>query len=297
MNLNFSGHETFPLRQLWPYKASRLILDSKSPFSKDKDMSMMNMGLGANMLKSISFWILSSGLYKRDNEGSFSILPFGELILNEGNGDPYLEKIETLWLLHHQLCTNVRKNSSFFWIFNMNNDQIFSFEDFKRGVNIWHEKENIEKNKKPTEPTLKKDFNVTMGMYSSRNNKEDFEDSVQYPFWSLGLIKQAQGIKHNFQLIKRTTCDIPKVVFYYSLLDYICKSQKTEAVTFDNLLNDHFSPGRILQLTDYPLRMYLENLENDLSGKLIFDDTAGQRMVLINEKLDPIDYLKENLYK
>ena len=40
MSLNFSGHETFPFRQLWAYKASELLKESNSPFSKDIDQSM-----------------------------------------------------------------------------------------------------------------------------------------------------------------------------------------------------------------------------------------------------------------
>ena len=71
-NLNFSGHETFPFRQLWAYKASELLKTSNSPFTRDRDESMMNMGLGANMLKSMSFWIKSSGLVERDKNGDFS---------------------------------------------------------------------------------------------------------------------------------------------------------------------------------------------------------------------------------
>ena len=72
MYLNFSGHETFPFRQLWAYKASELLRTSKNPFTKDRDQSMMNMGLGANMLKSMSFWIQSSGLIKSNNQGEYS---------------------------------------------------------------------------------------------------------------------------------------------------------------------------------------------------------------------------------
>ena len=45
MNLNFSGHETFPFRQLWAYKASELLKKSKTPFTKDRDDSMINKAI------------------------------------------------------------------------------------------------------------------------------------------------------------------------------------------------------------------------------------------------------------
>ena len=298
MSLNFSGHETFPFRQLWAYKASELLKISKSPFTKDRDQSMMNMGLGANMLKSMSFWIQSSGLIKGNNQGEYSIQPLGKVMLDENKGDPYLERIESLWVIHHKLATNKMKNSSFYWIFNMNNNMVFSYDDFLRGVSQWYEKEeDLDTDSSPSLDTLKKDFNVTIGMYTPKSNKEDFEDSVQYPFWSLGLLKQAHGLKQNYQLVKRSVCDIPSTVFNYTLIEYLNLSGQTEAVSFDNLLNDAYSPGRILQLSDHPLRIYLENVEKELKGAYVFDDTAGQRLLYIKDSLDGLDYLKKKVYK
>ena len=255
MHLNFSGHETFPFRQLWAYKASELLKTSNSPFTRDRDESMMNMGLGANMLKSMSFWIKSSGLVERDKNGDHTLLPLGKLLLDDAIGDPYLERIESLWVIHHKLATNKAKNSTFYWIFNMNNNMVFSLEDYKRGVRQWYEKEELNLEHIPSEDTLKKDYNVTIGMYTPKSNKEDFEDSVQYPFWSLGLIKQAHGLKQNYQLVKRSVCDIPSSIFNYTLIEYLRLTDQNEAVTFDQLLNDAYSPGRILQLSEHPLRI------------------------------------------
>ena len=297
MNLNFSGHETFPFRQLWAYKASELLKRSKTPFTKDRDDSMMNMGLGANMLKSMSFWIKSSGLVERDKNGDHTLLPLGKLLLDDAIGDPYLERIESLWVIHHKLATNKAKNSTFYWIFNMNNNMVFSLEDYKRGVRQWYEKEELNLEHIPTEDTLKKDYNVTIGMYTPKSNKEDFEDSVQYPFWALGLIKQAHGVKQNYQLVKRSVCDIPSSIFNYTLIEYLRLTDQNEAVTFDQLLNDAYSPGRILQLSEHPLRIYLENVEKELRGTYVFDDTAGQRLLYIKGKLDGLKYLKKKIYK
>ena len=292
MSLNFSGHQTFPLRQLWPFKATQLLATIDKPFTKDIHQSMMNMGLGKNMVQSMSHWMQSSDLIKANYTGEYSLSPLAKILLNNTKGDPYLERIETLWIIHQRLCTNKKKNSTFYWLYNLNNNMVFSFDDYKRGIRLWYEKEDLNLTSFPADKTLKNDFNVTVGMYTQGTMK-DFEDSVQFPFWPLGLIKRAHGLKQNYQLIKRSVCDVPSSVFNFVLIDYLSKSLKTEAVSFDNLLNDANSPGRVLQLSEHPLRVYLENVEKELKGAYTFDDTAGQRLLYIKNSLDSIEYLKK----
>lgn len=295
-NLNFSGHETFPLRQLWPFKASELLKSYKSPFTKDRVHSMMDMGLGANMLKSMSFWLQSSQLIKGNNQGEYQLQPLGETILNSKNGDPFFERLETLWIIHQKLAVNKSKNSSIYWLFNKNNNIEFSYADFVRGVHNWYEHDELNMDTFPSKETLKKDFNVSIGMYTQKSKMDSFDDSVQYPFWSLGLIKNSPGQKSNFQMVKRSVCDIPKNVFYYTLIEYLNITEQYEAVSFDKLLNDVSSPGRVLMLTEHPLRVYLETVEEDLNGEYVFDDTAGQRILYIKSRLDGIDFVRNMVY-
>ena len=85
---------------------------------------------------------------------------------------------------------------------------------------------------------IEDDDSITLCDNRFELNKEDFEDSVQYPFWSLGLLKQAHGLKQNYQLVKRSVCDIPSSIFNYTLIEYLRLTDQNEAVTFDKLLND-----------------------------------------------------------
>ena len=82
MKLNFSGHDTFALRQLWPYKAHQLIHQFKNPFTPlNVQESLKAVGIGKNMLKSIQFWIQAIELFKINNN-EFEILPLGEIIFD-----------------------------------------------------------------------------------------------------------------------------------------------------------------------------------------------------------------------
>jgi hypothetical protein len=296
LKLNFSGHETFPLRQLWLYKAHELIKLYEKPFTKDAEKSIAHFGIGKNMLKSIGYWIQATQLYKSDNKGEFTPSHFGKNLFDENFGDPYLERIESLWLLHIHLCTNKTKNSCLYWIFNINNLPDFNYNDFKRGIHRWNELECGGVNTIGKDSTLEKDFKLSLNLYCPRESKVDFEDIVHFPFWTLGLIKQTKGIRQNFEKIRHNLTDIPKSIFYYSFLRYLNLRKNVETISFDDLLNDRESPGRVLLLNEHPLRIYLEGLEKDLNGAYIFDDTAGQKLVYKHYDLDPDTYLEKTIY-
>ena len=296
LKLNFSGHETFPLRQLWLYKAHELIKLYDKPFTKDAEKSITHFGIGKNMLKSMGYWIQATQLYKSDNKGDYIPSQFGTNLFDENFGDPYLERVESLWLLHIHLSTNLNKNSCLYWLFNINNLPIFNFSDFKKGIYRWAELEGIDQNSISKESTLKKDFNLSLNLYCSRVAKVDYEDIVHFPFLTLGIIKQSQGLRQNFQIIRHNLTDIPKSVFYYCFLRYANSRNNVGAISFEDLLNDKEAPGRVLLLNEHPLRIYLEDLEKDLNGAYIFDDTAGQRMVYKHFDLDPDTYLNESIY-
>ena len=294
--LNFSGHETFPLRQLWLYKAHSLLQNSSKPFTKEADSSIAEYGLGKNMLKSMGYWIQTAQLYSCDHQGNYTPTEFASILFDKDHGDPYLEKIESLWLLHLYLSTNQYRSSCIYWLFNINNQSIFNFDDFKRGIVRWVEIDELETSSIPSDTTLKKDFNLSVSMYCSRGNREDFEDAVHYPFWTLGLIKTASEVRQSYLMSRRNLADIPMTIFITSFLRYLEFNGNPQSVSFENLLSDRNSPGRILLLNEHPLRIYLEGIEKELEGAYVFDDTAGQRMVYQHRKLSVIEYVKDRIY-
>lgn len=100
----FSGHETFSLRISWLPKAVAALEQNENPFSDPRE-GMTTLGLGKNMVQSLAFWVLATGVATKSEIG-YSLTDFAKLILSrEGGGfDPYLENNQTLWLLHWNLC-------------------------------------------------------------------------------------------------------------------------------------------------------------------------------------------------
>jgi len=94
---HFSGHETFPLRQMWLKKAfDRADSDLKVPkstFSDDRAIS--EFGVGKNMVAAIRHWALACDVLRDDLPGAYSVSPTAIAIFTNGGLDPYSKNSST----------------------------------------------------------------------------------------------------------------------------------------------------------------------------------------------------------
>lgn len=102
---HFSGHETFPLRQMWLKKvyerALGTMLIRKSEFTDEN--AIASFGVGKNMVASIRHWALACGVMVEAGE-DFRIRGLAAEILDDDGLDPYAENPSTAWLVHWQLA-------------------------------------------------------------------------------------------------------------------------------------------------------------------------------------------------
>ncbi len=100
----FSGHESFVCRYGWLSKAYQAVA-ADHRILKDEEQAMYVLGIGRNMLKSLRFWCEAMGVLVPVDDGH-QPGPVGHKLLDPEHGwDPYLESLESLWLLHWRLCT------------------------------------------------------------------------------------------------------------------------------------------------------------------------------------------------
>ena len=101
----FSGHESFPCRFGWLPKLYQAVLEDPHLFSDDHK-SILHLGLGRNMIKSIRFWGSAFGVTEYDSK-QMRPTQFGRRLLDPKSGhDPYLEKLGSLWRLHWQISAH-----------------------------------------------------------------------------------------------------------------------------------------------------------------------------------------------
>ncbi len=108
--LIFSGHESFFCKQFWLKKGFDFVKQGKK-FSEKT--SVIDLGVGKNMVNSIKFWVNAFGVV--ENKAGTTYL--GEYLFGENGKDLYLEDIASVWLLHYFLVKN-GKASIYHIVFN-----------------------------------------------------------------------------------------------------------------------------------------------------------------------------------
>ncbi|WP_394210988.1 DUF4007 family protein [Enterovibrio calviensis] len=303
--LKFSGHQTFPIRYGWIYKIIQEVAKGESLSSSSNiEKQMQSMGMGKNMVLSVRHWIRALNLVTcvDSKEQLYNLTPLAaHLLTNDGERvayDEYLDKIGTTWLLHWLLqsipASNGELNASRFF-FNYFNGIKVKKEALLIDINdalANHEKEL-------TEATLSKDIDCFLQMYAHKtlqSNKVN-EDSFASPFTELELLKQEDAKNYLAELTRRPT--LPAEVFTFALIDFMQRKQKdsnTNTLSFEALLNDVGSPGRVFRLSSSGLSDKLDQVEALTEGKIAWTDTQGLRQVQhsftsINE-VNPEQYLK-----
>ena len=130
MKAKFTGHDTFPLRYGWLYKAvNYLNLGGKLQTSNEEKTreAIVDLGVGKNMVNAIRYWSESSSVVNVNSVDQIvsdnGIYLFGSK--NTIGKDPYLEQIGSIWLIHFWLNFNYEYLTSYRYFFNYSNVQYF----------------------------------------------------------------------------------------------------------------------------------------------------------------------------
>ena len=107
MSMKFRAHDTFFIRKGWLSKGMRNVVENPDVFvTKDKNRNPMDvLGIGANMVKALRYWMQVVGLTQEPNNGVRyqTLTELGEIIYR---CDPYIEEIGTLWILQYEMAKN-----------------------------------------------------------------------------------------------------------------------------------------------------------------------------------------------
>lgn len=262
------------------------------------------MGMGKNMVLSVRYWIRALNLVTciDHKEQSYQLTSLAKQLFTEKNGTPaydeYLDKIGTTWLLHWLLqsmpAIGGELNAARFF-FNYFNGIKVKKDALLLDINdalVNHPKEL-------TEATLSKDIDCFIQMYAHKSlqSSKINEDSFASPFTELELLKQEDAKNYLAELNRRPT--LPVEVFTFALIDFMQRKQKdsnTNTLSFDSLLKDVGSPGRVFRLSSSGLSDKLDQVEALTEGKIAWTDTQGLRQVQHSfsdiSNVNPEQYLK-----
>ncbi|WP_244183085.1 DUF4007 family protein [Vibrio hangzhouensis] len=284
-SLKFSGHQTFPIRYGWIYKIIQEVKDGKSIAGKDEVESQMErMGMGKNMVLSVRHWVRALNLVTCTDKKAltYELTPLAhKLFVGENAYDEYLDKIGTTWLLHWLLQSIPTEKAEL-------NASRFFFNYFN-GIKVSKDRltidihDSLAHHDKPlTDATLGKDIDCLLQMYAQKTLQPGKinEDSFASPFTELGLLKHEEGKNYLAELSKRSS--LPIETFAYAVIDFMqnkLKDSNVNTLSFDALLNDIGSPGKVFRLSSNGLSEKLDELELLSEGRIAWTDTQGLRQL------------------
>lgn len=273
----FSGHETFPLRQLWLRKAYDAISALGAPASRtvfSGEDAITRFGVGKNMAMSIRFWATACGVLEETKEG-YVATPLGDFLFADLEGrDRYCEHPATTWLMHWQLTSTAEKTTTWWYLFNHVVQQVFDREHLVKALAGFINDYKL----RLSAATLKRDVECCIRSYVPRLGGDSPEEMSEPLLGELGLIQQ--NAKGSFEFRRGAKRSLPDGVFAYALLDYWERMQHAGSVMdFDRVAHDFGSPGRVFKLDENAVADRLIALETLSKGNLQWVEQAGIRQV------------------
>ena len=252
MKYSFSGHETFSCKQYWLKKGIDYLQKDKK-FTDDH--SVVDLGVGKNMVISIRFWLKAFGMIDEKDQAT----EIAEFLFGEGGADPFLEDTTSLWLLHYHLVKEKRSsiydlvfNQFRFEKANFTKEQFYKFLDRK-----------IDENNDSFSPkTIEGDVKVFFGNYLT-SNKEGIEDGYAGILQELHLLSKSHSLNYEekniewFSLNVSEKDNLPYQIILYSILN---NPNFGSTISFRELISNPDSPGAIFLLNEIGLREKIEQI-------------------------------------
>lgn len=273
MRMKFRAHDTFFIRKGWISKGMRYVNNDSSVFISKKDNPMDVLGIGANMVKALRYWLQAIKVTEEPASGKRlqNFTKFGKLVFEH---DKYIEEMGTLYLLHYKLAGNFELATSWYYFFNVFALSDFSREDFASQITSYIKMQNEEIS--VALRSIEDDFNCIINTYVPRNKtmpaKVSAENNIDCPLGEMGLIDIIKREKNNTVYKKNIPSPAsfnPWVILAVIHDNAVGRSE----IGLNELLTKEKNIGRIFNLDSIAMLDVLHSAER--TGELKIIRTAG----------------------
>lgn len=273
--VKMKGHESFSIREGWLTKGLFEVSENPKVFS-EKDQTDI-FGIGTNMVKSLKYWLQATMLIEENKKNEYKLSKIGQLIFDN---DKYIERKDTLYLIHLNLVMN--KEKAFIWnlFFNKCHFKSFSKKNLFEQISEILEADDYEYNEK----VLSDEISVLLKTYTIDENEGTPEDNFICPLTDLKLIKKIS--KDNYQRENTNISYLSKYIVYWCIL----QQTKADHISIDDLLKGENSVCNLLNIDKILLNEYLDLLKKD--NYITINRTAGLNMIYFNKKINLEDIFK-----
>ena len=269
MKTTFSGHEKFDCKMSWLPLANKNI---KAVYD-DLEIAISITGLGSNKIKALRQWMIKLTL-STGNE-------FNQNAQTIFSMDPYLERTESLWILHTYITQNFERATLYYLFFNEFFMSTFTKESLLERTKEWCEKQNI----KMSENTLESDITVLIKMYL----KDEKSNSL---FSDLHLLSK---VDNELVFNVKNPAELTDTAFLYIFL-YFIRNSNDKTISVKDLQFGKTSLQHTLGLTEEKLLEKLERLTEVSQGAIVYQEAAGIKQIYIHTKQE-LDDVLVNVYK
>ena len=277
LSAHFSGHETFPLRQMWLKKAfDRAISGRVSKATFSDESAIADFGVGKNMVASIRHWALACDVLRDDSPDAYSVSPVADAVLRDDGLDPYAESPTTAWHAHWWLAGKGNRATTWYWLFNHVTAPTFSREELEPALTEFAR--TLDAKRKLSASTLSRDLETCLRSYAPRLLGGSPEDYAEPLLGELGLLHEERKGQFAFRRGPKPT--LHDGLFAFALIDFWERSAfGLSSLAFEAVAYAEGSPGRVFKLDEDSVADRLLSLGDLTDGKLSWTDTAGLRQV------------------
>lgn len=279
MAMKFRAHDTFFIRKGWLSKGMDRVVAKKELFVDKSENPMDLLGIGANMVKALRYWLQAVGLTEEAKKGKKvqTLTVLGKLV---SQYDPYIEELGTLYLLQYELAKQKEEATAWYYFFNEFTMSEFTKEDFVQALQNYilmtDEGESVALR------SLNDDFsciiNTYVPRYKTNPDKVSPENNIDCPLGELGLV----DIANKKQKTYKKSIPAPNLINPWVALAVIMDNAGvSKEISLNDLLTKPNNIGRVFNLDAVTMLEVLHEIEN--IGELKIIRTAGLDVINLKQ--------------
>ena len=281
MPMKFRAHDTFFIRKGWLSKGMRCVAKKPDVFISHDENPMDVLGIGANMVKALRYWLQAVGLTVEPVKGK-RVQLFTELGKRIYENDPYIEELGTLYLLQYRLASQKEEATAWYFFFNEFSMSEFSREEFV--VALQKYTKMVDSETDYAIRSLNDDFqciiNTYLPRYKSNAAKVSPENNIDCPFGELGLV----DILNKRKKIYKKSIPVGNTLNPYVVLAVVADNAKDrKEISLNELLTAPCNIGRVFNLDSITMLDVLYRIEK--LGLIKINRTAGLDVITLQNGL------------
>lgn len=285
MAMKFRAHDTFFIRKGWLSKGMERVVGKPDLFVDKEENPMDILGIGANMVKALRYWLQAVGLTSEPVSGRRiqSLTDFGQRVYAH---DRYIEELGTLYLLQYQLAKQKEEATAWYFFFNIFNMSEFTKEEFVQEMQNYILM--LDEDGSVALRSLNDDFaciiNTYLPRYKTSPDKISPENNIDCPFGELGIVDIANKKRKTF----KKSIPAAKTFNPWVVLSVIeDQADGREEIGLNELLTSPCNIGKIFNLDAITMLDILHDIEN--IGMLKIIRTAGLDVIHLSKRMTFIE--------